>query len=159
MDAVSTKTISIYDVAELGEQAFGKAFSFSNITSAFKATGIYPLNRQIFPEDAFLPSAVTNRPCVDGHATVTPKTTPHISQAHAPTTSQTHTHHLRVKHPRHLRVKHPQHMQVKHPRHLILLSLPQIMAHHSHQRARPLSKSEHTQKQVQENKIKQIERK
>lgn len=32
------------------------------ITSGFKNTGIYPLNKNIFTEDDFLPSAVTDRP-------------------------------------------------------------------------------------------------
>ena len=54
------KTITIYDVAELNGQAFGKVLSHCNITS-FKATGIYPMNRNVFPDDAFLSTAVTDR--------------------------------------------------------------------------------------------------
>ena len=34
------KTITIYDIAELSGQTFGKGFSHCNITSSFKATGI-----------------------------------------------------------------------------------------------------------------------
>ena len=58
------KTITIYDVAELSGQAFRKAFSHCNITSSFKATGTYPMNTNIFPDDALLSAAVTDR-CVD----------------------------------------------------------------------------------------------
>ena len=36
-------------------------FNISNVTSGFKNTGIYPLNKNIFTED-FLPSFVTDRP-------------------------------------------------------------------------------------------------
>ena len=49
-----------------------------NITSSFKATGIYPMNRNLFPNDAFLSAAVTDK-CVDVN---TPATEP------APSTSQ-----------------------------------------------------------------------
>ena len=79
-DALShpANTIFIYDVAEFSGQAFGKAFSHCSITSSFKATGIYPMNRNIFNDDAFLSAAVTDR-CVGVN---TPATEP------APSTSQ-----------------------------------------------------------------------
>ena len=54
------KTITNYDIAELSGQAFGKAFSHCNITSSFKATGIYPMNRTILSDDWCLSSAVTD---------------------------------------------------------------------------------------------------
>ena len=72
-----TKSITIYDV-ELSGQAFVKAFSHCNITSSRKATGIYPMNRTIFPDGAFLSAAVSDR-YVDVN---TPATEP------APSTSQ-----------------------------------------------------------------------
>ena len=50
------KTITIYEVAELTSFAFNKAMTIDNITSGFKATGIYPYNRDVFSEDVFLPS-------------------------------------------------------------------------------------------------------
>ena len=78
LDAHSAKIITIYDVAGLSGQAFGKAFSHCNITSSFKATSIYPKIRNIFPEDTFLSAAVTDR-CIDVN---TPATEP------APSTSQ-----------------------------------------------------------------------
>lgn len=34
----------------------------SNMTSGFRATGIYPLNPNVIPEDAFAPSTVTELP-------------------------------------------------------------------------------------------------
>ena len=72
------KTITIYGVAELSGQAFGKAFPHCNITSSFEATGIYLINRNIFPDDVFLSAAVIDI-CVDVN---TPATEP------APSTSQ-----------------------------------------------------------------------
>lgn len=49
-------------MAEFAKNAYYSAFSMRNITSGFKNTGIYPLNKNIFTEDDFLPSAVTDRP-------------------------------------------------------------------------------------------------
>lgn len=56
------RTITIYDVPKLAAIAFDKAFSKSNITSAFKNTGIQPFNEQIFTEADFLGSYVSDRP-------------------------------------------------------------------------------------------------
>ena len=42
------RSISIYEIAELSGAAFSKAFNLENITSAFKATGIFPLNPLVF---------------------------------------------------------------------------------------------------------------
>lgn len=56
------KTFNIYNVAEIAGQVYPRAFSASNIISGFKAAGIYPLNPNIFPDDAFLVSYVTDRP-------------------------------------------------------------------------------------------------
>ena len=53
--------ISIYEVAPLSRAPFLEKFSASNIVSAFRATGIFPFNRDIFPEGAFAPSLVTDR--------------------------------------------------------------------------------------------------
>lgn len=38
----------------------------SNITSGFKATGLYPFNPQAIPETAFAPSILTEAPAPDG---------------------------------------------------------------------------------------------
>lgn len=55
------RTVSIYEVSELVKQAFLSAMSPTNITSGFRATGIYPFNRDIFPEEDYAPSMVTDR--------------------------------------------------------------------------------------------------
>lgn len=59
------QTLSIYNVAELVGQAFEKAMTPSNIKSGFKKTGILPFDRDVFTEDDFLTSEVTNRPITD----------------------------------------------------------------------------------------------
>ncbi len=56
------RTVSIYEVAELVKQAFMSAMTPTNITSGFRATGIYPYNRDIFPDEDYPPSMVTDRP-------------------------------------------------------------------------------------------------
>ena len=56
------RLITIYEISELSGAAFVKAFNLENIIFAFKATGIHPFNPQIFTEDSFLSSAVTERP-------------------------------------------------------------------------------------------------
>ncbi|KAJ8930221.1 hypothetical protein NQ314_016999 [Rhamnusium bicolor] len=55
------KPITIYDVAELANTAYLKAFTPSNITKRFQVSGLYPLNSDIFGEQGFLPSNVTDR--------------------------------------------------------------------------------------------------
>ena len=56
------QSITIYDVAELSGVAFNKAFCMENIISAFKSTGIFPFNLNIFTNDMFLPAEVTDVP-------------------------------------------------------------------------------------------------
>ncbi|XP_046393584.1 uncharacterized protein LOC124161317 [Ischnura elegans] len=56
------KSVSVYDVAQLVGRAFPLAFTTSNILSGFSATGISPLNEDIFQEDEFLSSYVSDRP-------------------------------------------------------------------------------------------------
>lgn len=56
------KTISIYDVASLFGKSYPRAVSHENIISGFRCTGIWPLNRNIFKDDDFLASYVTDRP-------------------------------------------------------------------------------------------------
>ncbi|KAJ4425682.1 hypothetical protein ANN_27878 [Periplaneta americana] len=64
------KTISIYQISSLSDQAFTLAFTPKNIQAGFKKTGIYLFNRDISVDDDFLCSFVTDRPdpnnaCVD----------------------------------------------------------------------------------------------
>lgn len=56
------KTINIYDIAGLCGKAYEISFTPKNISSGFEATGIWPLNRNIFSEVDYLGAEVTNRP-------------------------------------------------------------------------------------------------
>lgn len=57
--------VSIYEVAELLGKSFLKAFTPQNITSGFKAAGLYPLNENIFTEDDFLAAYSTDLPALN----------------------------------------------------------------------------------------------
>lgn len=56
------KTISIYNIAELANTSFVESFSPKNITSVFAKCGIFPFNRDIFSDQDFLTSFVSDRP-------------------------------------------------------------------------------------------------
>lgn len=56
------KNITIYDIAHLTAPAFDEAFSRKNIISAFRKTGCYPYNRQVFSDDDFVGALVTDFP-------------------------------------------------------------------------------------------------
>ena len=56
------KTITIYDVAELVGKADEQALTPRTIRSGFAASGIWPFNRDVFGEDEFLSSYVSDRP-------------------------------------------------------------------------------------------------
>ncbi|ELU12214.1 hypothetical protein CAPTEDRAFT_213751 [Capitella teleta] len=55
--------MTIYDIAGNLGVAYPKAFTPSNITKGFEASGIYPFKRNIFDEHEFLSSFVTDREC------------------------------------------------------------------------------------------------
>ncbi|XP_074035220.1 uncharacterized protein [Leptinotarsa decemlineata] len=55
------KPISLYQVAEIIGKAYPKAFTQQNITKGFAVTGICPLNSDIFGDDEFLSSFVTDQ--------------------------------------------------------------------------------------------------
>ena len=59
------KTVSIYQIAGLVNEAFLSAVTPRNVTSGFMSTGIFPYNRDIFPEEAFVPSMVSDQPNPD----------------------------------------------------------------------------------------------
>lgn len=59
------KPVTIYDIGEIIGTAFLKVMTPVNITKAFKACGIYPFDRNLFDDEDFLPSSVTDRPCPD----------------------------------------------------------------------------------------------
>ncbi|XP_044757612.1 MFS-type transporter clz9-like [Coccinella septempunctata] len=56
------KTVTIYEVAEFVNPAFSESFTISNICKSFKKTGIYPFNTNIFTDEDYLPSSITERP-------------------------------------------------------------------------------------------------
>lgn len=56
------RTVSIYQVSKLFDQAYQKTATMDIALSGFRATGILPLNRNIFPEHMFLPSLTTDVP-------------------------------------------------------------------------------------------------
>ena len=53
--------MSIYDIASILGQSYPRAFTPNNITSGFKATGIYPFDKDIFRDEDFMASYVTDR--------------------------------------------------------------------------------------------------
>ena len=59
------KSMTIYELVGLVGKAFPRAVTHTNIQSGFRATGIYPLDRNIFTDDDYLPSDVTDRPLPD----------------------------------------------------------------------------------------------
>lgn len=56
------KPITIYDISKIVGKAYTKAFTPQNIISGFKSSGIWPLDSNIFNENDFLQSYVTDRP-------------------------------------------------------------------------------------------------
>lgn len=56
------KPIAIYDIPEIVTKAFSKVFTPQNITKRFLKTGIYPFNSDIFTDDDYMGSCVTDRP-------------------------------------------------------------------------------------------------
>lgn len=55
------RTLTIYEIAECLGNAFPLAFTPRNIQNGFKTTGIWPYNKDIFTEDEYLSSYVTDR--------------------------------------------------------------------------------------------------
>ena len=56
------KPMTIYEVGECVAQAFPRAFSANNIQAGFRVSGISPFNSQVFTDDEFMTSYVTDRP-------------------------------------------------------------------------------------------------
>ena len=68
------KTMTIYEIPVLVGKAFPRAMTPVNIQSGFRVSGIYPLDRNIFTDDEFLPSDVTDRP-LNNHDVAMPEIT------------------------------------------------------------------------------------
>jgi len=56
------KPMSIYDIPLIVKQALPMAATMSNIQSGFRVSAIWPYNPDIFSDEEFLPSYITNRP-------------------------------------------------------------------------------------------------
>ncbi|GFN97112.1 tigger transposable element-derived protein [Plakobranchus ocellatus] len=56
------KQMSIHSVPQMVSYAFPKAFTPTNIMAGFRATGIFPMDRNIFPDNKFLPTYSTDKP-------------------------------------------------------------------------------------------------
>jgi hypothetical protein len=56
------KPMTIYNIPSLVSEALPKAVTPTNITSGFKACGIYPFNRSVFSDTDYAPSMPTDRP-------------------------------------------------------------------------------------------------
>lgn len=56
------KTVTIYEIAELFREAFYRSMTASNICSGFRTAGIVPHNPDVFAEELYLCSLVTDRP-------------------------------------------------------------------------------------------------
>ena len=70
------KPMTIYDVAECVGKSYPLAFTQKNILSGFRVSGIWPINENIFSEDEFLSSYVTECPQSNSECS----TTRHIEQ-------------------------------------------------------------------------------
>lgn len=57
--------LTIYEVGEMVGYAFPRAMTPVNIIKSFQKTGIYPFDRNVFNDEDFLPSTVTDRPIID----------------------------------------------------------------------------------------------
>ena len=55
------KMVSLYDISKIVTTALNLGFSRHNVVAEFAATGIYPLNKNMFGNSNFMPSAVTER--------------------------------------------------------------------------------------------------
>ena len=91
------KTFTIYQVAASVGIAFLKTITPYKIVAAFKKTGIFPYDRNVFTDIDFMCSSVTNRTfdinntCIKNHVSITSDNFlyPHVSSNTDPTTSTT----------------------------------------------------------------------
>ncbi|GBM76068.1 hypothetical protein AVEN_167488-1 [Araneus ventricosus] len=56
------RCVTIYQVGKLFKAAFSRAATVQTAVKGFEKTGIYPFNRDVFPEYLFAPSETTERP-------------------------------------------------------------------------------------------------
>ena len=70
MRSHSGKTLTVYDLHSIVKEYWPKVATRVNIVHGFKVSGVHPFNRDVFHDDEFAPSSVTDRP--DKTATETP---------------------------------------------------------------------------------------
>lgn len=58
----NTRPMTIYDIPSVANDPYSQAFTSKNIKAGFAVSGIEPFNQNIFSDDEFLPSSVTDRP-------------------------------------------------------------------------------------------------
>ena len=76
MRSNSGKTLKIYDIPALVNQAYLSGMTPKNIISGFTSTGICPLDVDIFADAEFVASELTDRPvpAAEGLQTTAPQT-------------------------------------------------------------------------------------
>lgn len=83
------KTIGLYDIGELSAQAITRALNPENILSGYKRTGIQPFDDNIFKDNEFLPSFISDRPDPQP-TTVAEPTNESLTSTSEPSTSSVH---------------------------------------------------------------------
>ncbi|XP_065642819.1 uncharacterized protein LOC136074429 [Hydra vulgaris] len=68
---LNPRPMTIYDIVSIVQEPYTKAFSPSNIQTGFRVAGIEPFNSEIFKNNEYLPSSVTDRAAPDT-VTITP---------------------------------------------------------------------------------------
>lgn len=68
------QTMTIYDIPGVVAEAFPKATTPTNIMGGFRVSGIWPFNRDIFGDDEFSPSSVTDRDLLENNLVETTAT-------------------------------------------------------------------------------------
>jgi len=81
------KPLTIYDLAGVVGEAYLKSFTPAIIQSGFRVSGCYPVNRDIFTDDEYLTSYVTDRP--DPHSTTTETSSTSMTATNSSATATT----------------------------------------------------------------------
>lgn len=73
------QTVTIYQMAQLMGEPWLKAATPVNIMSGFKTAGVWPLDRNVFSSEQFLPATVTDRPLPNTSSVPVVVESPHSS--------------------------------------------------------------------------------
>jgi len=65
------RPMTIYDISSIVNLPYSQAFTPKNIKAGFAVAGIEPYNRNVFDDDEFLGSAVTDRPTLPSMSAIT----------------------------------------------------------------------------------------